>query len=214
MKFTLTYDGPLPSANGDKRFKKKWEIKKQIHPQLEELWKTRRSLQSLCRKVPKEAPYGWSEQHHMARRQYEFNPGPVQPNELDLCEPCVVGGVQFLPLVRNTYALNCALKILFMRKEPVGRVYQGGDLDNRIKTFIDSLKVPRDDAEHIAKLSEKPPGPVFCLLEDDGLVTGLNIESTQLLTEPSTPENYVRLVAEVDVQVAYPAFYNLAFLGD
>jgi hypothetical protein len=41
MKFTLTFDGELPS-NGD--YRSKWEIRKQFHPQLEELWNTHPAL--------------------------------------------------------------------------------------------------------------------------------------------------------------------------
>jgi hypothetical protein len=39
VKFTLTYDGDLPSTgNSSRKTAKKWEIRKYFHPQLEELW--------------------------------------------------------------------------------------------------------------------------------------------------------------------------------
>jgi hypothetical protein len=41
--------------------------------------------------------------------------------------------------VRNSFALHCGLKVLFLRKEPPGKVYQGGDIDGRIKTLLDAL---------------------------------------------------------------------------
>src|SRR5262245_42553225 len=65
MRFTLTYDGEL-SSNDD--FRKKWEIRNQIHPQLQELWNTNASLKRLERHrlVPARPDLGWwhSEIHH------------------------------------------------------------------------------------------------------------------------------------------------------
>ena len=48
MKFTLTYDGELPSSgNGSKKLEKKWEIRKHFHPQLVELWNVKPALKQL-----------------------------------------------------------------------------------------------------------------------------------------------------------------------
>jgi hypothetical protein len=44
MRFTLTYDGELRANAGPGR---KWEIRKALSPQLEELWKIDPSLQDL-----------------------------------------------------------------------------------------------------------------------------------------------------------------------
>jgi hypothetical protein len=64
-------------------------------------------------------------------------------NIIDLCESLNKHGAWFRPLVRETFALHCGLKILFLRKEPPGKVYQGGDLDGRMKTLIDALTMPQ-----------------------------------------------------------------------
>ena len=45
-------------------------------------------------------------------------------------------------------ALTCGLKILFLRKEGPGKlILQGGDIDNRLKTLLDALKMPSDLSE-------------------------------------------------------------------
>jgi hypothetical protein len=56
------------------------------------------------------------------------------------------------------------------------------DLDNRLKTLIDGLTRP-------GNLQQLPPGhstpaTTFCLLEDDGLVTRLSVDSRPRLGRP------------------------------
>jgi hypothetical protein len=212
MKFTLTYDGPLSSNNGNHKFQKKWKIREHIQPQLADLWRTHPCLKNLVRYVPKEQTYGWAESHH-SNVPVTRAPGEFKIPEIDLGAPIDVGGIGFLPLIRDSYALVCSLNIIFMRKEQPGKVYQGGDLDNRIKSLIDGLKVPKDDIDNVRNIRDKPAQPVFCLLEDDGLITKLSVETSRLLTAPEQDTNYVRLIIEVSVAVTQPRMYNQIFLG-
>jgi hypothetical protein len=55
--------------------------------------------------------------------------------------------------------------------------------------------------------------PIYCLLEDDSLVSGLDVQSERLLTDKSHPVDYVRLTIEVDVRVRQAMIYNQSFLG-
>ena len=59
---------------------------------------------------------------------------------------------------------------------------QSGDLDNRIKTLFDALKIPREAS---ALPSDAKPDedqkPFFCLLQDDSLITKFSIEADRLL---------------------------------
>src|SRR6185436_12440974 len=96
--------------------------------------------------------------------------------------------------------LACELKILFLRQEQPGSlIFQGGDLDNRIKTLFDALKVPKPEDMKIEQLDEALP--FFCLLEDDALITSFSVESDRLLTRADSPPNQVYLVIEVNVRV-------------
>jgi len=51
---------------------------------------------------------------------------------LDLCASIEKHGAWFKPLVRESHSLHCGLKVLFLRKEQPGKIYQGGDIDGRI----------------------------------------------------------------------------------
>jgi hypothetical protein len=207
MKFTLTYDGELPS-NG--KVREKWEIRKQFHPQLQELWLSHPATLAMRAKphVARFDPFLPGQYHHSIAPQVQKSI-PV-PN-INLCEEIQVGPRRFLPLVRERTGLRCALKILFLRKEEPGRVYQGGDLDNRLKTLFDALSVP--NADQIVD-DGSVENPIYCLLEDDGLITGCAIDTHRLLSRPNSSQHEVHLVVEVDVRVTHPRSYNESFLGD
>jgi hypothetical protein len=98
-----------------------------------------------------------------------------------------------------------------LRKEDAGRIYQGGDLDNRIKTLFDGLSVPNKD-----QVIPDPAidDPIYCLVEDDALITGLEISTHRLLSPPNTSKHDVRLITGVEVSVSQNRLYNGAFLGD
>ena len=53
---------------------------------------------------------------------------------------------------------------------------------------------------------------MFCLMEDDSLVSGLNMEGKKLLDGGDHPADYVNLHIEVDVRIRQPALYNQPFL--
>jgi hypothetical protein len=143
------------------------------------------------------------------RRTITRNGKDDEIDEFDLCEPIIKKGIEFHPLVRERTALKCALKIVFLRREEPGRIYQGGDIDNRLKTLLDALSVPQHDEQVVGTMS-----PMYCLLEDDSLVTALDIQTQKLLSQPGTTKHYVHLLIEVDVRVTNPHAYNQMFLGD
>jgi hypothetical protein len=67
-------------------------------------------------------------------------------------------------------------------------VTQGGDVDNRIKTLLDALKVPNDPSALPDGISlTEDEDPLFCLFEDDNLITSLAIKTDRLL-EPDAPK--------------------------
>jgi hypothetical protein len=212
MKFTLRYDGDLPS-NG--RPAQKWAIRNQIHTQLAELWRIDPTLQEVQHKChASTVGYLQYEIHHSVpefRPAYEPDP---KGNSVWLLEPIVRGDRQCLPLVRTTLALKCALRIAYLRKDDPGYVYQAGDLDNRLKTFFDALQVPNPDQMDGAPSLDKIPNPMYCLLEDDKLITGFEIESHQLLARAPQSKNDVSIIVQVDVRVVRPRVYNQMFLGD
>jgi hypothetical protein len=53
--------------------------------------------------------------------------------------------------------------------------------------------------------------PFFCLLEDDNLITGLNVETDRLL-DPSAGPNEVVLVIHVQTSLTVGTFANLGLV--
>lgn len=212
MKFTLTYEGELGS-NG--RPAKKWEIRQHLHPQLVELWRVSPILQTALRErvMPINVAVFAIDQHHSSdvTRRPNQEPLPSGVQTIDLCEPIQRGGRKFLPLVRESFALNCGLKITFLRKEEPGRIYQGGDMDNRLKTLFDALAIP--SADQIINDGGNPDEPIYCVLEDDRLITGFNVETHRLLTKPGVSEQHVQLLIEIEVRLTQARSYNQFFLG-
>jgi hypothetical protein len=98
-----------------------------------------------------------------------------------------------------------------LRKEPPGKVYQGGDVDGRIKTLMDALALPQHREQVIGTATANDP--LYCLLEEDSLVCGLHVESERLLTDQDHSPDYAKLLIEVDVRVRQATIYNQSFLG-
>ncbi len=205
MKFTLTFDGELGSQNGSKTVQKKWDVRKQFHPQLSELWRVNPLLINLQRN--RQIFIG---EHHDPSKIMVEDPQIRVSLMADVCKPISIGGREFIPLVRQSLALKCSLKIIFLRKEEPGKLIIDGDIDNRIKVLLDSLTVPKD-GDQVVKDGET--SPIYCLLEDDSLITGYEIQTHQLL-RPNISKNTAQLIIEVDVKVVQPYKYNLIFLGN
>ncbi len=221
MKFTLTYEGRLPSSNRPK-IEDVWKIRKEIEPQIKDLWASHPALKFVedNRHFPKHGGAPLVQAHHL-------HPGPVlsvrmadlqgigSGEILDLCEPIkkqsrIGGTAWFRPLVRHSYALHCGLKIVFLRHEPPGKVYQGGDIDNRVATLLDALAMPKNIEQVLENNDER--NAIYCLMEGDAMLSGYGVESERLLACKDQPTDYVKLLIEVDVRVHQATVYNQSFL--
>lgn len=216
MKLTLTFDGKLPPCgNSNRRPEEKWRVRQHVSPQLKELWELHPTLKDCLtfRHIPKNKLYWWQETHHQATNTQ----GPRAPdleNDLDTCAEIEVSGYRFRPLIRDTLGLVCSLNVLFLRKGQIGNVYEDGDLDNRVKTLFDGLQVPTSDQIEASKPADDKGDLIYCLLENDRLITGFNIETRQLLNRPGGSDFDVHLVVDVDIRVTHPRAYNRSFMGD
>ena len=97
-------------------------------------------------------------------------------------------------------------------------IIKSGDIDNRLKTLFDALRVP-------TKATELPTGspgsdddiPMYCLLEDDGLIARVAVE-TDLLLQPTSAQyasdpNDARLIISVKLKPADGSSYaSMPFL--
>lgn len=155
VDFTLIYRGPL-KANG--RIGHKQEIRRVFHKQLKILW-GQQPLASYARYLSEDRAEG---DISVIKKVKEF---------------------RFAPLVTKELLLVAHLDVSILRpEEPGSIVTQGGDIDNRLKTLLDSLRMPRNPSE--LPKNDKPgdsEDPFFILLEDDNLITRISVRTDRLL---------------------------------
>ena len=158
MEFTLYYRGPLKAGRGAKE---KHQLRRHFHRQLKILW-NQKPLSGFREKLLDQT--GKDQSINVIKE---------------------IEGFRFAPLVAEKVSLVAELDISLLRPEPPGSIIiQSGDIDNRLKTLLDALKVPSSPG---ALPSGETPGrdedPFFCLLEDDSLITRISV-STDRLLEP------------------------------
>jgi hypothetical protein len=183
MKFTLTYEGELPASGNKPKPAHVWEIRRAIHPQIIDLFDTHPVMNEV---VADEAVF-----------------------------PSInIHGWLFRPVVRKHLKMICSLDVLFLRKmEHEGLVHQGGDIDNRLKTLFDGLRMP-DKGDAVPSAQDVGEQPLATLLESDSLINGFSVRADKLLDCRSTSKHWVKLVIGVQVSVTSVTLRNLSFLGD
>ncbi len=184
MEFTLVYEGQL-KANGS--IKDKQILRRAFHTQ----------LRALISQPP------FSNRPDSGIVYCDDGPQQLSPFHQ-------VSGFSFCPLISARMKAIAELDIVMLRPEPPGAIVtQAGDIDNRIKTLLDSLRIPQSENE-IPKAdspahSEKP---FFCLLEDDSLITRLSI-STDRLLQPACDPSFVNLLIRVKTKVLFVTYRNI-----
>ncbi|WP_143596153.1 hypothetical protein [Tistlia consotensis] len=177
MEFRLTYEGPLLGASrSSTRSEHKHAIRTYFHWQLKRLWDT----------------------HPILRHKY--NDGPDIKHELrrdELKQRFCMGDNKFVPLITDDLCLTCHLDILFLRPDPPGNLLSSGDIDNRLKTLFDALRLPKV-GEFSGDLADDL-NPLYCLLEDDGIISQISVETDMMLQ--SVNGNYDRNAARLIISV-------------
>jgi len=205
MRFRLTYDGILRATNRDPLEEKpdllavhKHTIRAQFHEQLKQHWQTDKFLSAYRVRADDGTRIPYSES---VAQEYENR------------------GFRFVPLVRDEMSLLCSLSILFLRRDPPGSLVSAGDLDNRIKTVIDALRIPQKPNEFMGKdrkpiTPEAGQDPFYCLMEDDKQVSHLSVETDMLLDPPTDDEKdkaRVKLIITVELRPYYVTMDNMSF---
>jgi hypothetical protein len=187
VEFHLLYSGPLHSA-GDRQ--EKHTIRKVFHSQLRQLWWTHPNLKerAVHRGALARAKEISDDPRYATEIPADFSDDEAFQKGLnDFGDNWNRNGFSFLPLVTEALCLRCSLDILFLRREEKNYILQGGDIDGRLKTLFDSLRM-------IGEGHELPPGaapepdetPFFCLLEDDKLISEVHVKTGPLLMLPGT----------------------------
>jgi hypothetical protein len=196
MRFHLTYEGPLlGSSTGSPRARHKHEIRKVFHRQLKYLWQNT-----------------WL--HEM---NYGAWPGsliePRTPLNEALASIYGRGKYRFVPLVREQFTLTCSLDILFLRADVPGRLVQSGDIDNRLKTIFDALRMPTNDSEmgDYAVGPDEGEDPFYCLLEDDKLISHVAVATDMLLEPIQGTVHDARLIIDARITPYRVTHANIGF---
>jgi hypothetical protein len=134
MEFRLTYEGILLGASrNNTRAKHKHEIRKVFHRQLRRLWEQHPVFES----YPK----------NKAAVRY-FQPTDVLASGEDyekVISEFELAGYKFFPIATQKLSLLCSVQILFLRPDTPGGVIRSGDIDNRMKTIFDALRLPANE---------------------------------------------------------------------
>jgi hypothetical protein len=214
MRFYLVYRGQLSATQGKrgKRISERKLIRKQIAPQMKRLWETNPSLVKLSNDAVVPGPDNDEGYFGFVNSPFRGREAPLTENLpdgfVDLTQPIEKHGFRYRPLVRESLDLTCTLNVLFLRQEQPGAlVKKAGDIDNRIKTFIDALEIPSDEPE-----GDEASGINYPLLENDSLVRGLKVDTERLLLPEKDYPNQVHLVVEVVVHVERVGEWNIALL--
>ena len=208
MEFRLIYSGPL-SANPDATGKH--AVRKVFHQQLAELWRKH----PLLNKQVTVPVIRYTTPSNMVSY-----PGPGVPQVMasdsneakpwveHLADQYTRGKYRFVPLVEVGHAV-CSLDILFLRHEAPGHLVKsnGGDIDGRIVTLFDGLRMV-DKADELGKFQAPGPdeNPFYCLLQDDKSITDLHVTTDRLLLpeKPGHEINNVHHVIHVKTQSISP----------
>ncbi|MFP4529290.1 MAG: hypothetical protein ACLFQX_12140 [Candidatus Kapaibacterium sp.] len=183
MEFILQYEGRLKSSGNASE---KHALRKYFHNQLFNLWN---------------AP-------PLAERRYLWRPGGDE--NVSILEE--VEGYYFAPLVCTRLNLVAELDILLLRPEQPGYLISGGDIDNKLKTLFDGLRTPNNIHE-IAEREPRnsPDEPLFCLLEDDKLITRVNVRVERLLKP--LPEKHISMYIGVSIRASRATLDNISFIA-
>ncbi len=207
MQFRLKYEGPLNAtqkdpvgAQRDPRADHKHQLRRYFHGQLKRLWDVTPHLTHgdalgpdiMANGNQRGEPIKTCRAQDLAQRHahIEFN---------------------FVPLVTFNLQILCGLDILLLCPDnPMGGVW-AGDIDNRIKTLIDALRIPSANEDYDQRTPAEDEQPFFCLLEEDKLITKLTIETDRLLKFDGKALDQAMLVINVSLRPYETQIANIAF---
>jgi hypothetical protein len=190
LKFRLLYEGEIkPRQRAG--VANLHAIRMQLHPQIKELWQ-----------YPPLSP----EPREKWLRE------STSPGDYGILERA--NGVPFIPLISRRNDLTCELDITLLRQQAPGQLLgDGGDIDNRMKTLLDGLRKPSTGEAQQVPITPRPDNdPIHCLLQDDALVTRLNVDTDRLLRPTSSKFDLVAII-QVTVVLTRVTFGNIGLLS-
>ena len=106
-----------------------------------------------------------------------------------------IKGVKFSSIINNEFHYVADIDIVLLHNEPIYKMIKnGGDIDNRIKTLLDALKMPSRDEFPVMLRENNENDRIFCLLHDDSLVSSLKITAKQYLGSEINDNEVILLI--------------------
>jgi hypothetical protein len=213
VEFRLLYTGQLlASGNKKPRPEEKHALRREFHPQLRRLWNSNHNLNQLARNQELSS---YVSKHPEISQHLLGDPEQRRRAGIEsISYKWERAGFKFVPLVTEKLSLRCRLEILFLRPEERHYVMQSGDLDGRLKTVFDALRIPKNSEETGNLGPQNDETPFFCLLEDDNLISEVSITTDQLLVLPKEREvkaNDAFLIIHVQINHRNPGTYDQYF---
>lgn len=185
VEFRLLYEGELlPCSNTNRRAAEKHVIRRSFHPQLRRLWSLNPNLRE------------WADRRGFLRSPEVYHQSSVENTPEERFEIGVrtigkefnVAGFDLVPLVVSDFVARCSLDILLLRPEENRFIFEQGDIDGQVKTLFDALRIPKPGEIPVGTTPSPDEQPLFCLLEDDRLISEVKVTSDQLLMLPHERE--------------------------
>jgi hypothetical protein len=202
MEFRLTYAGRLLAHKDTGKLRERslhvHDIRQAFHKQLQVLWEEHPILNALKNAPP------------------EYHKPPHPP----VMKVFRSDGFRWIPVAHDENGLICKLHVLLLRSGRPGKVIY--DVDNRVKTLLDALRMARGPKELGAgtatgqRVPSAKEDPFYVLLEDDKLITDVSVTSDMLLDplpDPTVPAyEAARVVISVTVRPYHPYRETVGYL--
>ena len=196
IEFRLLYSGQLLSSGNEGHPAEKHAIRRIFHPQLRRLWAIKPTLRALAVNTP----LGIYAKAAAIRKANSLDlPLPPHMEEFEqqkfdlsiqsLGKKWARAGYNIVPLVTHSLVLRCSIEILLLRPDEKRFVFEQGDIDGQVRTLIDALRMPDTTDETGQASPTEDEKPLFCLLEDDRLISEVKVTSDQLLMLPEQRGN-------------------------
>jgi hypothetical protein len=215
VEFRLLYSGQLLSSNNEGNPAEKHAIRRIFHPQLRRLWSLKPTLQMLARNSAQGVFAKVAAIRHANKPDLHPDHPERKKEDQKLFQMAVKimakkyarAGYNILPLVTKALVLQCSIEILLLRPEEERFVFERGDIDGQVRTLIDALRRPDspDETGHAVPTADEDP--LFCLLEDDKLISEVKVTSDQLLMLPEQRGNlnaHQESIARINIMLGNP----------
>jgi hypothetical protein len=205
VNITLTYSGLLPACQGEeKHTDQKHIIRMAFNQQLKRKFELEPTLIQWSREISRATLVG---------SRVELAPKDLHSRCFYEVETC---GFLGFPVVTSFNGLSCQLDIEILRRAKPGGVLaggdKGGDIDNRLKPLLDALALPLKQNQvpgHMRGNGER----LYCLLEDDALISRLTIDMQRWDEEPKTAQeiDHVQIRVRAHIEPFEPRIYHVGF---